>query len=83
MQDWLAQPQGYIAGSKTQDTEGGKEDTHGSEEKKKGGEAVLEKYVKDVEGKVNGGEGKRDCVGEVGSGSGREELLCMGAWTQE
>jgi hypothetical protein len=79
-QDWLALPQGYIVGSKTQDTEGGKE-------KKKDGEAVLKKYLKDAEGKVNCGEQKQeggwvDRGEKSGGGSGREELLCVGAWTE-
>ena len=82
-QDWLAQPQGYVVGLKCHGTEGGREHTDGSKEKMKSREAVLKKYLKDVEEKVNGGEGERDCVGEVESGSGSERLLCMGAWTEE
>ena len=63
--------------------EEGKEHTDGGKEKKKDREAVLKKYLKDVEGKVTSGEVKRDSVGEVGTRSGSEELLCMGAWTKE
>ena len=80
-QDWLAQPHGYVVGLNSQHTEEGKED-------QKDREAVLRKYLKDVEGKVDGVERKQeggwvDRGGENGGVSGREELLCLGAWVEE